>query len=180
MKNKWNEIYGGKVKTDNFQQLNEKQVTKILEYFPTAKSALDIGCGRGELLRQLKNKGLVVTGIDISSVAIEQAKKITNATLYLGNFENFSFPKKVKFDLIFVKFVLAYVEKKKEFFSHISELLNERGGLIIVSPVGKSDGEIFVKQKEVDNYMNYFSLIKEEILYQESDKKLSLFILSKQ
>lgn len=38
-------------------------------------SVLDIGCGDGLLLEYLKNKGLAVKGIDISSVAVDICKK---------------------------------------------------------------------------------------------------------
>ncbi len=182
----WDDIYNGKIKSNNFLQLNEKQISKILECFPYAESALDIGCGRGELLALLKNKGLAVTGIDLSSVAVEQAKKIPGAILYLGNFEDFSFPKNVKFDLVFVKFVLAYIDKKETFFSQISNLLNPQGGLVVVSPIieeedsNKKIEEIFVNQKILDQLIfRYFDFIKEDILYKETKKKLSFYIFRK-
>ncbi len=109
LEEKWNAIYSGKIKTSNFLQLEEIQLSKIFEFFPHAKSAFDIGCGRGKLLSQLEDRGITTTGIDASSVAIEAAKQASKATLYVGDFEKFSFPEEMKFDLIFVKINLSWI-----------------------------------------------------------------------
>jgi len=184
LEEKWNAIYSGKIKTSNFLQLEEIQLSEIFEFFPHAKSAFDIGCGGGKLLSQLEDKGITTTGIDASSVAIEAAKRVSKATLYVGDFEKFSFPEEMKFDLIFVKFVLAYIKKKEEFIARISGLLNDGGGLIIISPVilknKQSADEIFIEQELLNKLIpRCFSLKKESILYKEGDKKLSLYILGK-
>lgn len=184
LEEKWNAIYSGKIKTSNFLQLEEIQLSEIFEFFPNARSAFDIGCGRGELLSQLEDRGITTTGIDASSVAIDAAKRVSKATLYVGDFESFSFPEGIKFDLIFVKFVLAHIKKKEEFIVHISELLNNGGGLIVISPVmlknKRAVDEIFIEQELLNKLISrYFSLKKECILYEEGDKKLSLYILGK-
>lgn len=187
LEKKWNAIYSGKIKANNFFQLKESQVLEVLNFFPDAKTALDIGCGRGELLSQLENKGIVVTGVDVSSVAIEKARKKSNATLYCANFEIFTFPKKIKFDLIFVKFVLAYIKNKKDFMIRIVDLLSDKGGLVILSPVmskqknGREIEEIFVEQELLEKILSqYFVLKKEFILHKDGDKKLSFYITEKQ
>lgn len=59
-----------------WEKLNEINFSKrtILEMVKNG-SVLDIGCGDGLLLEQLKNKGLTVSGIDISSTAINICKE---------------------------------------------------------------------------------------------------------
>lgn len=184
LEEKWNAIYSGEIKTSNFLQLEEIQLSEIFEFFPNARSAFDIGCGRGKLLSQLEDRGIITTGIDVSSIAVEAAKRVSKATLYVGDFEKFSFPEEMKFDLIFVKFVLAYIKKKEEFIARISGLLNDGGGLVIVSPVmlknKRAVDEIFIEQELLNKLISrYFSLKKECILHEEGDKKLSLYILGK-
>ncbi|KAF3885895.1 MULTISPECIES: class I SAM-dependent methyltransferase [Nostocales] len=47
----------------------------FLEYLPLGSYILDIGCGKGELVRKLINKGYQVTGLDISDGMLEFARK---------------------------------------------------------------------------------------------------------
>jgi methionine biosynthesis protein MetW len=59
-----------------WEKLNELNFSKrtILDMVKSG-SVLDIGCGDGLLLEHLKNNGLVVSGIDISSTAINICKE---------------------------------------------------------------------------------------------------------
>ncbi|MCX6800755.1 MAG: methyltransferase domain-containing protein [Candidatus Diapherotrites archaeon] len=47
----------------------------VISILPEVSSVLDVGCGRGELMSSLKSKGIDVTGIDISDVALKEAAK---------------------------------------------------------------------------------------------------------
>ena len=56
-----------------------------------AHTILDIGCGRGNLLKYLDNI-VLYTGVDISSAALEEAHKIPTSykkELRLGNFKTY-------------------------------------------------------------------------------------------
>lgn len=77
---------------------------------------LDYGCGRGELTGLLTTKGLKVKGVDISTDAIDIArKKFPN-----GNFEAIGLGKGPAgpFDYIFLLDIVEHVEKK-----HVEKLL---------------------------------------------------------
>ena len=84
-----------------------------------ARTILDVGCGHGNLIKYL-DKITLYTGVDISSVALEEAHKIPASykkELKLGNFKtypavNFSPPldTKTTYDLIVFSGVLAYIE----------------------------------------------------------------------
>jgi ubiquinone/menaquinone biosynthesis C-methylase UbiE len=53
------------------------------------KKLLDIGCGSGALLKLAYKKGFLTYGIDISDIAIKQAKEeVPNAELVVGSAEN--------------------------------------------------------------------------------------------
>ncbi len=61
---------------------------------------LDVACGLGRLLEAAKEYGCGLTGIDISSVAVEKAKaKLPTATIQVANAEELPF-KDESFDLI--------------------------------------------------------------------------------
>ena len=71
----WNEAY---TNHHDYQQLSTHQVGKLCHVARSApKTALDIGCGTGQLARDLYHRGYQVTGIDISTEAISQAQAST-------------------------------------------------------------------------------------------------------
>lgn len=66
-------IWKEKKSKDGLNENNEK-VIQLLEG-EKIKSILDVGCGEGNLLIELKKKRLNVQGIDISEEALEKAKQ---------------------------------------------------------------------------------------------------------
>jgi 2-polyprenyl-3-methyl-5-hydroxy-6-metoxy-1,4-benzoquinol methylase len=184
-KDKWNAFYSSK-KREPFLHLTEEQVDSILKKFPNAASALDIGCGEGQLLIQLEERGISTTGIDISDIGINEAKKRVSGSLIVGDFEQFSFPDTASFDLIFVKFVIAFIQNPEAFFKKIDSLLKTDGGFILLTPVirepdsSSQKEEVFIEQSILDEYLpRYFSKIEETILYSEGHKRLALYTCTK-
>lgn len=180
-RDKWDTFYSSK-KREPFLHLTEEQVNAILIRFSNAKSALDIGCGEGQLLIQLEQRNISAVGIDVSDVALKEARKHVKGTLIEGDFEEFVFSEEEKFDLVFVKFVIAFIEDIPTFFKKIQSVLKTSGGFILLAPVinghleKKSGEEIFVEQSVLDVSMpKYFSEIKEEILHTEGNRKLALY-----
>ena len=52
---------------------------EIVSFYPESSpeiNILEIGCGNGKRLKELQKRGFTVTGIDPSSAAIEDAKKM--------------------------------------------------------------------------------------------------------
>lgn len=104
-----------------------------------------------------------------------------------GDFEKLAFPHDSIFDLIFVKFVIAFIQNPEAFFEKVDTLLMTGGGFILLTPVmrGEIDSssekeEVFVEQSVLDKFMpRYFSKIEEIVLYSEGNKKLALYICTK-
>lgn len=132
MKNHWNKVYKAGRK---FTPVSEIVLDNLQL---TGKTALDIGCGTGELTRQLKARGFSVTGIDPSEYAIEQAKRIDREILYFtGKFEQSALDG--RYDVIVVNKVLAFVENPKGFLEKAKGLLNDGGKLVLITPVMYKD-----------------------------------------
>lgn len=72
----WNDYYA---KGQDFGLITSQLLTDILNLVDSTitKTHLDIGCGMGQLTRELYHKGYTSIGIDISDVAIEKAKENT-------------------------------------------------------------------------------------------------------
>jgi 2-polyprenyl-3-methyl-5-hydroxy-6-metoxy-1,4-benzoquinol methylase len=108
-------------------------------------SVLDVGCGAGIFLNEMRKKGWDVSGIEPSNECYEYATKNYNLKIYRMLFEEFD--KSEKFDLIY--------------FSHIFDDLND-----IVDVINKTkeyltnNGKIFI---EVPNYIRdkKFKLVKD-------------------
>lgn len=184
-RNKWNTYYSSKER-EPFLHLTDEQVDAILTKFPNAKSALDIGCGEGQLLIQLEQRDIATVGIDVSDGALKEARKHVVGKLIEGDFEQFTFPNNSSFDLVFVKFVIAFIQNPKAFFEKIDRMLKTRGGFILLTPVtqkldsSSEKEEVFVEQSVLDKFMpQYFPKIEETVLYSEDNKKLSLYICTK-
>lgn len=126
----WNDIYkSGKT----YVPFNKVLLDRIFLVLPPVKTALDIGCGTGELTLQLEKKGLQVTGIDLSEAAIELAKKKTQkATFVIGPIEDYDGG---PFDLITCKLVLPFIEDERLFLKKVKSLLIGNGILLLYVPV---------------------------------------------
>jgi 2-polyprenyl-3-methyl-5-hydroxy-6-metoxy-1,4-benzoquinol methylase len=102
-------------------------------------NALDIGCGTGQLTRELYHLGFGVTGVDISAEAIKAAKSASKYIDYMemdfesDPAENLSTG---KFDLIICKLVFAFVEKPEAFIEQVKKLLRNNGAFVIISRRG--------------------------------------------
>lgn len=101
------------------------------------KTSLDIGCGTGQVPRELFHRGYQATGIDGSIKAIEIAQQSTiydaNGIEYIHTiFESFAPP--TTYGLITCKYVIAFVEDKNVFLQKAEQLLDESGVLVIISP----------------------------------------------
>lgn len=136
----WNEIFeSGR----DYKLISDIFLNKILAEAPNAKSALDVGCGTGDLACKLSSKGLVVTGIDQSEVAIHKAKercsKVNFRALNIdtGNDQLAG----QKFDMIFCKLVYAFINDKQNLIQFVKNTLNKEGMFVLITPVLYEDRE---------------------------------------
>jgi len=103
---------------------------KILKYNPNAKTILDIGCSFGHLLYGLKHYGYDVYGTDLSSNAVEWAKRNYNIKIFNAQFP----PENIKFDVIIMSSLLEHIIEPKKFLGEVVKFLNKNGILIIGMP----------------------------------------------
>ena len=76
--------YQANIQEEAWSQKTVVSITKLIDYAscvdeksPSEFSVLDVGCGRGELLKAVKDKGYVVRGVDIDPRCLEMSRTYT-------------------------------------------------------------------------------------------------------
>ena len=139
----WNNVFkAGKDFTSFNEIFLDKILLPLLNEKPgmTKKELLDIGCGTGDVLFKMMNRGWNVTGVDGSSEAVQMALVRTGLgteRILVGDINNGALDVFTgrKFDLIITKLVIAFVKDKKLMLSRVRELLSNHGKLLIISPL---------------------------------------------
>lgn len=119
-------------KREFYLKLNKtyyKTLQKIIDQnITTNTSILEVGCGIGNIIGQLKAEYKV--GIDISDKMIKIANsKFTDTKFIVGDIENYSF--KEKFDYIIISDTLCYFYDVQKALNTIKQASNENTRIII-------------------------------------------------
>jgi 2-polyprenyl-3-methyl-5-hydroxy-6-metoxy-1,4-benzoquinol methylase len=137
----WNEIYSSGA---DFRAISRRDIDSMLEYLPspTHATSLDIGCGTGQLTRELWHRGFAPTGIDTSEAAIKLAKSYTVLDDSQIKYRIFDLETQdaadlgaTQFTLITCKLVYAFINDKAAFLRNVSRLLAKDGVFVILTPL---------------------------------------------
>lgn len=102
-------------------------------------AALDIGCGRGELLECLRREGVFVVGCDFALPALRLARKTTSAPLLRCDAKALPFAD-ASFDLIFFLGVIDHLHdwELEACFREFRRLL-KKGGIVLANTCANTD-----------------------------------------
>lgn len=171
----WNEQYDlGR----DYSGFNEILLARICELTKkngaSLESALDIGCGTGDLVDSLSKclPGAQVEGIDFSESAVRIAQeKYPDLKFSVGNAENDLLKK--EWGIITCNLMIAFVKDKERFLTQVKDHLAIDGVFVLNSPVLLDDGEYRLKDKNISvDFRETDALLKRIfpacILYDES------------
>lgn len=121
---------------------------------------LDIGCGTGNYSIWFAEKGLSVTGIDLSSEMLNQARTkalhLTNIRFTEGDIHKLPYDDN-QFDLIVCNIVLEFVASPEQVISEGLRVV-KRGGRLVVGLIGKqSDWARKYEKRGKENPESIFS-----------------------
>lgn len=115
-----------------FEKIFNKHKVNLIRSIKPSGKLLEIGCGRGRLLSELK-KYYSVSGVDISPSAIAETSKLINKKhLKVLNIEKE--PINGKYDIILAFDVLEHLKNPKKVIYKIRKALNLKGIFIFSVP----------------------------------------------
>lgn len=155
----WDSIYhNGK----DYRLISTNSLNRIIEAVDIHEGrALDIGCGTGQLSRELYHRGFSVTGVDISSEALQSARSASKYIEYIEmDFESDSLDQlgSTKFDLIPCKLVFAFIKNPDNFIERVKAMLANNGAFIIITPTYEQVDE--EKQNIAVDHANTLELLE--------------------
>ena len=106
------------------------------------KTHLDIGCGTGQLTREMQHRGFTSVGIDASSVAIKIARSLTTAPVDELNYINANIEQEQltnvglsTYSVVTCRLVYAFIKDKTGFLRKVAELLDTKGVFVLATPL---------------------------------------------
>ena len=174
----------------------EAWITELSDYLHSSSSVLDLGCGCGVPATQLLVRRFRVTGVDISSVQIERARKLVpDARLIPGDMCKVEF-KPSEFDAIICLYAIIHVPlaEQRRLLTNISTWLKP-GGFLLLSAghrewtgqesdwLGVDGAEMYWSHADRDTYLDW--LVEEGLVIvwdrfvPEGDGGHSLFLARK-
>jgi 2-polyprenyl-3-methyl-5-hydroxy-6-metoxy-1,4-benzoquinol methylase len=110
----------------------DETIIMLLEKHPNAKNILDIGAASGDFLALAKKRGLLVSGIEISSYACAMAKAKYGFVFHETNIVEYQ--SEEKYDLIHMNHVFEHFQFPHQVLNKISALLNQNGLVYVEIP----------------------------------------------
>ncbi|MBS1515076.1 MAG: class I SAM-dependent methyltransferase [Bacteroidetes bacterium] len=116
----------------------------LMKVLPSNKDAkiLDIGCGFGQTLKSLRDKGYKnLKGIDINDESIAQCKEINLDVTKVDDIISYTKSSDKKYDFIIMSHVLEHIEKDKmiDNLRAIRSLLSTEGKYCVMVPNAQSN-----------------------------------------
>ena len=137
---------------------------------------LDIGCGTGQLIKDINNEIEVVNylGIDVSKNKIKEAQK-ANKKLKFKTIPIEKFNSKEKFDIVICTHAFPYFPDKENVIKKIHDITNKNATIIIANSSTNSLKDLLINffLKATTSKASYLSIDKMKELFKKSKLKLN-------
>ncbi|MDC3030989.1 class I SAM-dependent methyltransferase [Candidatus Pelagibacter sp.] len=157
-----------------------KVAKKIIKKYKLSNNSkiLDIGCGKGFLLYEIKSilKSIDIVGIDISSYAILNSKKKLNNYIAVGVRINFPNENLRNHDKISIKKFIKYIRGKKINKNKKILLISDKKNSIKLKQIFKLDKNIFFSKDYTKSFLeDGFYILNCDNYYQFYGTGISVF-----
>ncbi len=100
---------------------------------------LDVGCGNGRYLAQMRALGWAVTGVEVDPIAAAQARTHFGLTVHTGTLNDVGFPPN-SFDVVTISHVIEHVDDPLGLLRESLRVLRPGGRVVITTPNSVSLG----------------------------------------
>ncbi|HZI32493.1 MAG TPA: class I SAM-dependent methyltransferase [Candidatus Binatia bacterium] len=115
-------------------QLYEWRARQVLRRLKRKQPrVLDVGCGRGLLLRAFQRNGCDVTGTEFSDDACRFAREVLKLPVRVGLLHELNFPDR-SFDIVVMWHVLEHVSDPRPTLAEVSRILRPGGIFLVAVP----------------------------------------------
>lgn len=165
----WNKYYD---QGRDFNLISFITINKLLSTYPqdAPKTALDIGCGTGQLTRELWHRGFKVSGADVSESAITIARSLTTVPTTELCYKQADIEEDGTIDLPFqpyglitCKAVYSFMHDKPAFLKKVAQLLDDKGIFVVITPLlattPPEKAGIAVGTEDIDLLREYFTQV---------------------
>lgn len=118
--------------------LNSFEKDEILKMFRDlkGKKVLDLGCGTGRLIRDIRNYGGTVIAVDISEEMLKIVeKKYPDVEMVCADAKNLPF-NEGEFDVVVASFLIVHLKTLEQVFAEVYRILKD-GGIFIVTNINQ-------------------------------------------
>lgn len=106
---------------------------------------LDVGCGNGKFLANMRELGWKVNGVELDPLAVNIAKKHYEIEAFQGTLEEAKFENEY-FDAVTINHVIEHISNPTKLLTECHRILKKGGVLIIVTPNIKSLGHMIFRE----------------------------------
>ena len=107
-----------------------RRADKICQFVPRGR-VLDVGCGRGHILANLRDRGWKVQGVELNEPAVRHARDVLGLDVRVESFDAARFPAE-HFDVVILWHVLEHLTDINAVLSGCARILRP-GGLLAIS-----------------------------------------------
>lgn len=125
------------------EKLYARRASRVLRQLSGKNpKVLDVGCGRGLLLREFQRKGCAVTGTEFSDDACRFAREALQLPVRVGLLNELNFPDQ-SFDVVVMWHVLEHVSDPRPTLVEVSRILRPGGVFLVGVPnFGSSEARL--------------------------------------
>jgi ubiquinone/menaquinone biosynthesis C-methylase UbiE len=166
MRNDWEEVYSADTFRDKNEYPSEEIVSFIMRNYGASDHkelihVLDMGCGWGNNLKFLKDKGFSGVGVDISKTAIQHCKS-SGYIASVCDFSKLAFSDN-SFDIVFDRQAIQHntIDNIKKTLNEVKRVL-KKGGVFFSIMISEADYDIdttCITEKKAQKLLTDFKII---------------------